>query len=391
MFLSLFIGCKQIIDMIYQVPWFDYGILLWAIVFSAYRFCKNKEYQSFFSKLNSVDYMVIALGILYFISYIRDISYFKTFVQIESCFLLYFMGRMCKTEEIEKHGRILAGFGYFIIYANFLYRFYLFGCRLIINPGQEGLLNTGSLYYYKTDLALGILYAMLFIYLFSKIDWLKWFTIFVTCGYMILYSKARTEQPLLVLIWGTFVFSLFSKKVIHSHNTKKLVLICASFALIILSVFFVAVQVIPLEYIQVNVIEKNTDFLEKIFHGRHIIWMDVLIYLRQTPFLTRLLGVDLGTEIYHTTTEMRLHSHYMKQFYSVGYMGCYLFTIFLGKAFWIQCDCERSKSKFIFFIAWLIFLVAGISTESMMFTQLSWIPMLFTGMIVSERTANGGQ
>ena len=80
----------------------------------------------------------------------------------------------------------------------------------------------------------------------------------------------------------------------------------------------------------------------------------------------------------------------MKMFYSVGYLGSYLFTVFLYKVFLMECERNSEKRDFLFWTTWLIFLVAGISTESIMFTQLSWMPMLFTGMMVSGRKVERG-
>ena len=151
--------------------------------------------------------------------------------------------------------------------------------------------------------------------------------------------------------------------------------------------FFIVLQIFPFEDIaaNLNVAVGQGSFLEKLMHSRHIVWWDILAYFSEQPFFTRLLGVDLETEYLHNSLGIRAHSMYIKQIYAVGYVGCFVLLAFLISVFKKLVEETDKKLKYIVLILWVMLLGAGITIESLESTQMSWFPMLFSGMLLSGR------
>lgn len=383
--MPIFLFAKQIVDMLYQFQFMDYGMVLFAIVLLGYKIWKDKLYVDIRNKIIVTDALVVALGIVYFLSFLRYTPLYGTFFKVESCFLIYFLGRVYR-KEIMNHGKMLAYAGYFVIYANFIYRFYQFGYKFILVGVEKTLLNVGGFYYYKTDLAFGILIATLFVYIFAKNNLFKWFTIIVISGYMVFYSGARMGQ---VVMFGLYVLIIWREYVIKHKKklriSRKAMTIIMNVLCVCMLLLFIGVQLFPFEVLQ-GMFDLDTELgmkLNNLMHSRHIIWTDILYYFSEQNILTRLFGIDLGTEYLHTSENMRCHSQYIKQIYSTGYIGCFLVFFLVKKAICLCCDRIDDKMNFIGIIVWVAVLGFGFSIESLEATQMSWFPMLFLGALCS--------
>lgn len=381
--MPVFLFLKQFVDMLYQFQILDYGMVVFALALLGYKVFADKQYVNIRARLCSADYIVIALGCVYVASFLRYPAAYGTFFKVESAFLIYFLGR-AYGEEILKSGRALAAAGYIIIYVNFIYRFYQFGYSLWLGLDEIGLLNRGGLYYYKTDLTVGIMIAVLMIYTFSRIKIVKWLTILPVAGYMVFYSGARMQQAVMVCIYVLILFREIEKKKNKTIGmTKMSCSIIMGIIIIISVIFLMGVQIFPYEMLD-NKISQLSIILEKLMHSRHIVWTGILRYYSEQPFLTRLTGIDLATECLHNASGYRAHSAYIKQIYATGYLGCALMVAF-------QCSLlqsvTRENNRALIYITvglWIILLGSGLSIESFEATQMSWFPMLFAGVLITS-------
>ncbi len=386
--MPIFLFLKQIVDMLYQYKILDYAMVIFGVLLLCHKIWKDKIYLQLKEFICVADLLVIALACVYVMSFLRYPSAYGIFFKVESVVLLYFLGRVYG-QDILRHGTLLAGVGYGIIYANFLYRFYQFGFKFVVTGPEETLLNRGGFYYYKTDLAVAILIAMIFIYLFSEKKFLKWFTIVPVCGYMVLYSGARMQKIIIIFIYACMVLSeIVNKRKCNIAISKRIVEIVSVAVLLLVVVFFVLLQCIPYEVLSADAtIETGAgSFIEKLMHSRHIVWREVLEYFTEQPLGTRLFGIDLETEYLHNAKGIRAHSFYIKQLYATGYVGCLLVVAFLTRLWKKVAQCADRKIICAVVMLWMMFLGSGISIESMESTQMSWFPFLFAGVLISQKT-----
>lgn len=82
--MNIFFFLKPIADLLYQYQVLDYLLTAWCIVF----LIKEKS-----NRLCSIDYCVIALMGIFFLSFLRNTDGWSILLKIESGFLLYFLGR----------------------------------------------------------------------------------------------------------------------------------------------------------------------------------------------------------------------------------------------------------------------------------------------------------
>ena len=384
--MPVFLFLKQIVDMFYQYQILDYGMVLLCLFLLCMQIWKDKIYKNLKEFFCPEDFLVLALMLIYVLSFLRHLSSYGIFFKLESCFLLYFIGRVYGS-EILKYGKALAAAGYIVVYANFLYRFYQFGFKFVVTGSEVTLLNVGGLYYYKTDLAIGIIIAVLFIYVFSEVKWLKWITIVPVCGYMVFYSGARIGQLIMVIEYLLILlYELQGRDKLRLKFKEKYILWIMGTVSFIVLLFFIVLQIFPFEEIASNlsVAVGQGSFLERLMHSRHIVWWDILDYFSEQSFLTRLLGIDLETECLHNSLGIRAHSMYIKQMYAVGYVGCFLFLAFLTSTFKKLAVETDKRLKYIVLILWVMLLGAGLTIESLESTQMSWFPMLFSGVLLAN-------
>ena len=384
--MPIFLFLKQLVDMFYQYQILDYGMVLFALILLGYGIIKNKLYLKWKEYICISDLIVIALAVVYIGSWIRYPAAYGIFFKIESAILLYFIGRVYGS-QIMSYGRWLAWAGYIVIYANFVYRFYQFDCKFILHGPEVTLLNVGGLYYYKTDLAVGVIIAVLFIYMFSESKILKWITIIPIAGYTVFYSGARMGQVVMAVEYGCILFHEIENKygkewIMPDKIVKRIMTVLIG----VVVMFFVFLQVFSFEqFANSHDIETGAgSLLEKLMHSRQIIWWDILNYFSEQPVLTRIFGIDLQTEYMHNMAGMRAHSTYIKQIYATGYVGSMLFVSFCAD---IVCRITRESDgrlRYIVLILWVMLLGSGLSIESMESTQMSWFPMLYAGVLVSS-------
>ncbi len=384
--MTTFLFLKQFVDMLYQYQILDYGMVLFAVALLGYKIQKDKVYVNIKEKIRVIDVTVLLLAVLYGLAFLRNMSFYGVFFKVLSAFLMFFLGRVYG-KEILKHGKWLALAGYFVIYANFIYRCYLFGGKLFVSEElvQKGILDTGALFYYKTDLAVGIILASVFVYAFSENRYLKWFTIILVTGYMVFYSNARTGMLLLVaeyLLIGICEVAKRRGRIKISDKIAKM-LVAMIFIIIVATFIFIQLFVKGNTTFQPNIRNEAGEItlMEMLFHSRHVIWWEVTQYFSEQNFFTRLIGIDLGTEYLHNSTGARMHSMYFKLLYAVGYIGVLLFAVFITSILSQLTRCKNDKLGYISIALLLVFMIMGLTIESLELTQMSWYMMLFCGAV----------
>ena len=386
--MTVFLFLKQFVDILYQYQILDYGMVIFAIVLLGYKVWKDRVYVNIKEKMCMADIIVLLLIGVFGFAFLRNMSFYGVFFKVLSAFLIYFLGRVYG-REITKYGKWLALAGYLVIYANLLYRCYIFGGKLFVSEEllQKGILDTGAFYYYKTDLAVGMIIASIFVYAFSECRYLKWFTIVPVTGYMVFYSNARTGMLLLIIEYiliAIYEIVKIKGRICVSDKVTK-VFIIATIIMIIIAFVFIQVYVKNNISFQPRVRNEAGEFtlLEKLFHSRHVIWWEVTQYFSEQNFFTRLLGIDLGTEYLHNLTGDRMHSMYFKLLYSVGYMGVLLFVGFIACILRQLNKCKNGQVIYVTLALLLVFMVMWLTIESLELTQMSWFMMLFSGAAFS--------
>ena len=428
--MSIFLAVKQITDVLYRFKILDYFLVFLAFAMMSYAFFRNKSYKHFFSKINIADIIAALLCVLYFFSFIRNPEAKGQFIKSESAFFVYFFGRILginfyneitsMKEEDGFKGKILPFVSYIIVYANLAFKLYIqisyivTGRYMGSNP-EFDIHSDGALYYYKTDMTLGIIMAVIFIYAFSKKKILKWITIVPVGLFMVFYqTTARSGQAILILEYMLIGYMelkkrdripSFAKKIKISVNCVGVVIMIA------ITAFFVFIQVFPpmrMNLEDIGVPEDIMSKIENIFHSRHLIWWDAISYYVGRPLSTRLIGIDMISENMHNPLGDRFHNLYFKLIYAVGYMGTYLFwgfVICLMKTMKknvpgdITETMERAEEsddktlsvnkktlaviKYMTAAFWIMFMFIGISMEGMDYTQMTWYPFILFGVLVT--------
>lgn len=381
--MPIFLFLKQLVDMFYQYQFLDYGLVIAAVVLLFYKLYKDKYTLK---DINYVDITIVALAVAITLAFLRDMSGYKVYFKILSGFLIYFLGRAYQ-KEIMEQGRVLAAASYIIVYANFAYRMVRQDFQIFLDASRETELNLGEFYYYKADMGVAMIIAVIFIYAFSEIKWLKWTTLFVICPYMVFYSGARMQQVALGIIYFIVILNQVEKKTGKEFKLNWKLFAGMAGVLVLAVAVLTILPLIPAfrERFGANFGFDFSQgiFSERLMHSRHEIWGGILQYFHEQPFFTWLFGIDLVSEHLHNSAELASHCTYIRVLYAAGYVGLFLFLGLIGEALVLVSKLKDRKLFYIMMELWAMYLVNGISLAAIEFTQMSWFPMLFLGVTVS--------
>jgi len=393
--MSVFLFLKQFVDMFYQYQILDYGMVLLASGLLFYKLYKEKYSLR---DLNYADITILLLCVLFTVSFVRNIEGYKEYFKILSGFLVYFLGRVCYSEIMEK-GRFLAISSYVVVYANFAYRMVRQDFQLFLDASRETELNLGEFYYYKADMGVAMIIAVIFIFAFSQVKWLKWITIGVFCPYMVFYSGARMQQVVLGIVYFIIILSLIEDQTGRVFKLDwKMAL--GTMAVLVLGVAILAIlPQIPLfrERFGANFGFDFSQgiFSERLMHSRQTIWGDILKYFHEQSFGSKLFSIDLISERLHNSVNRASHCTYIRILYAIGYAGFGLFIALIIEALFIV---NKVKGRVLFYVMvelWVMYLLNGISLAAIDYTQMSWFPMLFlggtVGLVIGRGTTEGKQ
>ena len=422
MLIGIFLFLKQIVDVIYELKVLDVLMVVFALALigvQSVRLLKdsgvNQSVQNVFAlvknQIKPIDYAVLILACLYALSFLRDMHAMASFVKIESAFLIYVLGRVYGQKIIDK-GRCLAIASYLIVYANMIYIAAERWCdkyRCHMFPWDKfGMFNGGAMYYYKTDLAIGMILASLFIYSYSKSKVFKWITLYVAVPYTIYDANARLGKAILACVLLSFLIREIVLRIKHrnvgkimtadddakvSGKARKIGFLEIIFGItaVFIVALFIAIQVTPVKQFKYYDLGLSSDLmnrLENLCHSRHIIWWDTFHSMANQGFFTRCIGIDLQNFPEYNDPHMMSHCLYLNMFFAIGYIGIFAFIAFLYLIFKNIGKLRDSNTRFVTVTLWLVILIFGISMDPIEYTQISWFPFMYAGLIVNMISSN---
>ena len=420
--MTLFLSAKQIVDLLYQFKFLDYLMVVAAaglVVYKAvkeYRASGEKGFAGYVvstvkKNFCLTDALILILAVLVGLSLLRNLDGFSEACAIESAFLVYLLGRVYG-KEVLKAGKYLAYVGYAIIYVNGAY--YLVKCIDYYShegypfPHLGDLKNSGALYYYKTDLGIAILFATVFIYCFSKALVAKYVTIFIVNVAFLFHTYARTSQAIYVLFLIGICIIEISKFVKskkdsqqktenpnNNNSSKKIITCCAIISMVLIISGMVALHLSPVKKMPYSDLVISGDAAEKIediFHSRQVIWWDTFHFMMNDSPVTELIGVDIDKDSFalHNSEQMMSHCMYLTIIFGLGFVGFIVFICLMWSILYklLRLDSSEVTMKLLLFSSFVIFLIMGLTTDALEYTQISWFPFIFAGMAVSEAKIN---
>ncbi len=103
----------------------------------------------------------------------------------------------------------------------------------------------------------------------------------------------------------------------------------------------------------------------------------ILDICRKEGMLAHLFGTGMGAEI-------GIQSLYIKIFYSLGYIGLALAFMLIISIMYYVMKVDDRKTFYLAVILAVLLLGSGVTVNSMESTQMSWFPLLFSGMVISS-------
>ena len=365
--MSVFLFLKQFVDLLYNWKWLDIVMVALAVMMLGYQFLLLRPDVK--KEIRPADVVIILLGFLCTVSFLRDISAFEAYLKVMSAFLLYFMGRLYYDRILECDDA-LALSSYLIIYINFIHRVVTFGSGLfrVTNAG-------GDLYYYDTDMAYAMILAFIFVAMFARNSVFKLITLVFVCPYMIICSDAGIQTIMFI-----FIVLVLLMYVLEVALNKK------AFAMIGMGVLIAGLlAVVTLIYLPM--IFPGSQLARGIFGGGTILdmanmesrysdWRLVYALGKPETLFENLFGVSFNTHL-------PLMSFYLKTLYTIGIAGFLLVIVLIMMSFIAASKGGERKSFYITVMLAILFLGSGVTFNTMESVQMSWFVMLFMGMVIS--------
>lgn len=366
--MTLFLFLKQIVDMLYQYRILDYIMVIWVVLLLLYQVALVRP--DIRKNVTLADGIVLLLGTLLTVNFVRSQSGYEIYFKVMSAFLLYFVGRIYYDRIKECYGALVTA-SYFIVYVSLAERIHRFGFALgtVRDAG-------GGFYFYDTDLAFAMILAMVFIAMFGKNSVFKLITIFIVCPYMVIFSDAGIQVMLMFAVYAVIVIYVM-ELILRKKKMFNCLLTFTILGLIGIVVFI---------YLPVFGVD-NGELLGRIFDShfldnsnmnvRYIAWKEALAEIAKSGPAGQIFGVGMGAEII-------IESLYIKIYYSLGYVGLFLTAMLLVTVMYYVTKVEDRKTFYLMVIMAVVLLGTGVTVNSMESTQMSWFPLLFAGMVVSS-------
>lgn len=366
--MTLFLFFKQLVDMLYMYKTLDYLMVIWVLILLAYQVAlvrpDIKKYVTW------TDAFVIWLAAMVTSSFLRNMAGYDIFFKVLSAFLMFFVGRIYYDRIQECYGALVAS-AYIVVYINFFKRFLRFGLDFFHVTNAEG-----DLYYYDTDMAFAMILALIFIMMLGHNTLFKFFTVFLACPLMVFKSDAGIQMVLLLAIVCVFVIYVFEMFVENQMIAN-----------VLLSLFIIGLlAVVVIIYLPVTgLVEADTiltlfgsKFLDNDnMYGRYEVWQGIIKTYNQGNLLDRLVGANLHDMV-------GMGSLYMKTIYSIGLVGAIMAIVFILDMIKYVVKVKDRKTFYLTIMLAIMILGTGVTVNSMEFTQMSWFPMMFCGMVVSS-------
>ena len=369
----LIVFLKVISDIFYQVQIIDIVLTGCAGLLMLYTVFQKKI------KLNVCDICILILSVLFTLSFLKDMSYYRDYVKIISGFILYFLGRCCICDVDKVSDTLgkafLIAFGINVVY-----------CLLGFGTIKWGNAVTyRGTYYFKTDFAAMLSYFVMFF--FVKQTKYKWtdLALFLLAVYFTVMANARIFYLIFSIMVGFIILYKMDQKLI---SVKGVVILFVS------AVFGVLMAVIipklPIFAAQ-NMLGFEVDNLNDLFgnsnmQGRNNIWKAVLSSFFKTNFMTQLLGAELSFNNNYGLPGFTEHSLYVKLLINTGFAGLLIWLVFVGSIVYFVWKDRNRKVEYLCAMLLTIFLIQGISVETIAFTDSTWNTMFFCGLLCSSNS-----
>lgn len=366
--MTLFLFLKQIVDMLYQYRILDYIMVIWVVLLLLYQVALVRP--DIRKNVTVADGIVILLGVLLTVNFVRSQSGYEIYFKVMSAFLMYFVGRIYYDRIKECYGALVTA-SYFIVYVSLAERIHRFGLALgtVKDAG-------GGFYFYDTDMAFAMILAMVFIAMFGKNSVFKLLTIFVVCPYMVFFSDAGIQVMLMLAVYviiAIYVMELiFRKKKMFNYLLTFIILGLVAI------VVFIYLPVFGIDNAELSDRIFDSHFLDNSnMHVRYVAWKEALAEIAKSGLPGQIFGVGMGAEII-------IESLYIKIYYALGYVGLFLTAMLLIAVMYYVTRVEDRKTFYLMVIMAVVLLGTGVTVNSMESTQMSWFPLLFAGMVVSS-------
>lgn len=354
--------------MFYQIQFLDILLTGFAVVLLIHAACQRKL------KGKICDLFVVIMILLFTISFLKDISYFRDYVKIISAFLLYFLGRYY-VDDADIISRTLSCAFLCAFVINVIYCILGFGTVIWGNA-----LTYRGLYFFKTDFTAMIAYFLLFYFIKKrKYNILDYILLFMA-GYFTILANTRIYYLIFALLLCLILMYKNDQKLI---SVKNCMLIC-SFAVI----GVLGVMILPRLSIFADrqMISLKINSVADLFNasntqGRNKIWTTLFTAFFDQNILTQLLGAELSFNDKFGMAGFNEHSSYVKIVLNTGYIGLLLWVLFVIAILIFIVKEKNKKLSYLCVMLLIVYSIAGITEPVNLFTSTSWFPMLYCGMI----------
>lgn len=371
---SIILFLKPITDMLYQLSILDYAMTAIAVLALVINVKKIK-------KLFINDYIALSIVMLLTVTLMKtNFQGVTTYIKMISAYMLYFIGRACGGRLFKEKKHLVRAM-ILVLFANLITLFTRNGFQI------WGHATTFSgLYFFKTDLALAMIYVIVTVLYFSRMKPFFVYSVCILSIVMIVLSNTRMDMLIAILVIGVYIFY------IREDNTGKKLKINIKYVCIGVAVLFGGVILIS-NLLKLEVFRKFdyiTFSVEKVFDifsasntsGRNVVWEHIINLFNKASFIDRLFGIDFVSDLYLTYDS---HNAYIKMMYTSGYLGLALFILFI-LLYLNKLNSENNRKMFYFNLSLIItFVLQSISASTVAYTQNTWILMLFLGSSINNR------
>ena len=366
--MAFFLFVKQFVDMLYQYHALDYIMVIMVLLMLIYQTALVRP--DIRKRFMLTDGVILLLGLLLTMTFIRSGNGYQSYFKVMSAFLIYFMGRVYYDRIKECYGT-LSFAAYLIVYINFFVRIIRFGITFtkVANAG-------GDLYYYDTDMAFAMILAMVFIAMFGRNSVFKLLTIFIICPYMVFFSDAGIQMVLMLAVYTVIAVYIMELVLRNKKFTGMLLSLMILGLLGIVVIIYLPVLGFDDREFVINLFHSRF-FNNENMYSRYLEWENILNTCKEQNLFLRMFGIGMGADI-------NIESLYIKIFFTMGYIGLGFSLLLLISIMYYVTKVEDRKTFYLAVIMALLLFGSGVTVSSMESTQMSWFPMLFSGMVISS-------
>lgn len=373
--MTFFLFAKQLVDMLYQYQTLDYLMVIMVFLLLLYQIALVRP--DFRKRFMLTDGIVFSLSALLTVNFARSGSGYQDYFKVMSAFLIYFVGRIYYDRIKECYGALVVS-AYLVVYINLFDRIYRFGWKLFQVKNAEG-----DLYFYDTDMAFAMILAMVFITMFDKNSLHKLFTIFIACPYMVFFSDAGIQMILMIAVYA--ILAVYLVELVFRNKRVAGILLSVMILGLLLVVVVIYLPVLGFDNPELITNLFRSRFLNNTsMYSRYSDWSRILDNCREQGFLVKLFGMG-------TVSKISVNSLYIKIFYSLGLTGLFLAFLLIISIMYYVMRVEDRKTFYLAVIMAVLLLGSGVTVNSMEYTQMSWFPLLFSGMVISSVQVESGR